>query len=190
MEIRIKRERGPRPTKRPPPGSRPFTAIVDPGVYTPEVSPVYLTRDARQVMLRHAISGGACEVGGFLLGGYHIHKGERFVDIDVAVPALSARGAGISLTFDNQTLREFHEERSARYPEKEVLGWYHTHPRHSVFLSDHDTFIHRSFFNLEHHVAIVLDPYEEHAADRIGLFKWEEGALSQGYHPIVYEAEQ
>jgi proteasome lid subunit RPN8/RPN11 len=141
-------------------------------------------------MLRHAVSGGAREVGGFLLGGIHTHRGGRYVDIEVAVPALKARGEGISLTFDNATLRDFHQVRAEQYPAKQVLGWYHSHPRHSVFLSEHDTFIHRSFFNLPHHVAVVVDPYQAHAYDRVGVFLWEEGAISQGYHLIVYEADE
>ncbi|MGE0707813.1 MAG: Mov34/MPN/PAD-1 family protein [Planctomycetota bacterium] len=189
MEIRIKGERGPRPIRRPPPGDRPYTAIVDPGVYHPPELPVFARRSVQTDMVRHAKSGGACEVGGFLLGCLCVHSGGRYLDIEVAVPALNARGAGISLTFDNEVLREFHHVHAQRYPDKLVLGWYHSHPHHSVFLSEHDTFIHRSFFNAEHHVAVVVDPYQPEYYDRVGVFLWEQGQISQGYHLIVYEAD-
>ena len=136
-------------------------------------------------MIDHGRQGGSREVGGFLLGGYHVHRGGPYLDLQVAVPALKARGEGISLTFDNEVMRDFHAEKAERFPDLLVLGWYHTHPHHSVFLSEHDVFIHQGFFNAPHHVAVVVDPYKPRY-ERVGVFLWEEGHLSQGYHLILY----
>src|SRR6185437_9021328 len=59
------------------------------------------------------------------------------------------------------------------YPEKRIVGWYHSHPGFGVFLSDHDTFIHRNFFSSRDQVAWVYDPH----SDEEGCFGWIDGAL-------------
>lgn len=187
MKITVKGERGPRPTKLVPPGDRPGTAIVNPGVYHPPGLTAYVTRAAWMQMMHHAKQGGSYEVGGFLVGGFHHHRGDRYVDITHAVAALKAKSQRTHLTFDNETQREFHATFAARFPGKVVLGWYHSHPRYSVFLSEYDVFIQRGFFGSEHHVAVVVDPFQEYAGDQMGVFVWEEGAISTGYHLIVYE---
>ena len=75
-----------------------------------------------------------------------------------------------------------------RYPDKLVLGWYHTHPAYGVFLSEHDMFIHRNFFAEPHHVAVVIDP-QQVRRDQVGVLVWDGGDVSNGYHLIVYEQE-
>jgi proteasome lid subunit RPN8/RPN11 len=39
-----------------------------------------------------------------------------------------------------------------------VVGWYHSHPGLSAFLSGTDKETQRKYFNLPHHVAVVIDP--------------------------------
>ncbi|MBL4846905.1 MAG: Mov34/MPN/PAD-1 family protein [Planctomycetes bacterium] len=189
MQIKVKEADAPRPSLRLPPGERPHTAIVELGVLHSDELLVYVHREAMASMARHAQLGGALEVGGFLLGGYYYSRGQRYLDIDVAFPALEAKSEAISLTFDKVALKAFHKERERRFPSKLILGWYHTHPRHSVFLSPDDVFIHKSFFSQAHHVAIVVDPYQQHRVEQVGVFVWESTGLSQGYHPIVYEVD-
>lgn len=187
MKITVKGERGPQPTELPPPGDRRGTAIVYPGQLHPRELTVYVTKPALLLMLEHAVQGGAYEVGGFLLGGYHRWKGHRYVDLTTPVPALKAKSEKTHLTFDNTAQREFHAV-AQKHPDKLVLGWYHTHPRYSVFLSEYDIFIQRGFFASDHHVAVVIDPYQE-AINSVGVFVWESGDISTGYHMIVYEHE-
>ena len=49
-----------------------------------------------------------------------------------------------------------------------MVGWYHTHPDWSVFLSGMDMFICDHFFNRPLDVALVIDPCRQ---DR-GFFQW------------------
>ena len=141
-------------------------------------------------MFSHVKKGGEYEVGGFLLGGYHYYEGHRYVDIHVHVPSLKAESARTHLTFSHDAQKEFHVTAKTRYPEKLVLGWYHSHPSYSVFLSEYDLFIQRNFFSSEHHVAVVLDPYQHFRQDRCGVFVWESKDVSLGYHLIVYEIDR
>lgn len=46
-----------------------------------------------------------------------------------------------------------------RFPDKELVGWYHTHPKMGVFMSDYDTWLHSNFFPLDYQVALVIEPY-------------------------------
>ncbi|RMG17559.1 MAG: hypothetical protein D6731_03845 [Planctomycetota bacterium] len=188
MPLRIRvRSRGSGPTRRPPPGERPGSFIVDPGRATPPL-PVYVLRSVLESMHRYARSGGEFEVGGFLLGGYHYHEGHSYLDITAEVPCLKARSARTHLTFSNEAQREFHRVAQERHPDKRVLGWYHTHPGYGVFLSDYDLFVQRSFFAEEHLVAVVIDPLEP-PSQRTGVFVWHRGDVSHGYHLIVYDQE-
>ena len=115
--------------------------------------------------------------------------GHRYIDISTQVPALKAKSARTHLTFSNEAQREFHAIAATRYPDKLVLGWVHSHPGYSVFLSSYDLFIQRGFFAEAHHVAVVVDPYQYHRLDQVGVFVWERGDISKGYHLIVYDSD-
>ncbi len=59
------------------------------------------------------------------------------------------------------------------------MGWYHTHPKMSVFLSGHDTFLHNHFFPHPWQVALVIEPHSHQA----GFFiRDQEGELDPRYY--------
>lgn len=189
MKITV-RGREPDPTDLPPPGDRRGTAIVEPGQANPPELPVYVTREAYRLMLEHGAQGGRFEVGGFLLGGYHVHRGQPYVDITVAVPSIKAKSEKTHVTFSNEAQREFFTLRERQFPGLRVLGWYHSHPGYSVFLSDYDLFVQRNFFAEPHHVAVVVDPKQHYRWQQAGVFVWHQGDVSQGYHLIVYVQDE
>jgi hypothetical protein len=57
------------------------------------------------------------------------------------------------------------------YPDKRILGWYHTHPGFGIFLSDMDVFIQENFFPEPWQAAFVYDP----KAKEEGIFLWKQG---------------
>ena len=65
-------------------------------------------------------------------------------------------------------------------PDLDIVGWYHTHPDFGIFLSSHDLFIHRNFFDQPLQVAYVVDPIRQTR----GFFRWRDGGLDQvgGYY--------
>lgn len=63
------------------------------------------------------------------------------------------------LTFTQETQVALHQTLEERFPKKELVGWYHTHPRMGVFLSEYDTWLHRNFFPELFQVALVIEPY-------------------------------
>ncbi len=58
-----------------------------------------------------------------------------------------------------------------QFPDHRIVGWYHTHPGHGVFLSKLDIFAHESFFGLPWQTALVYDPRNGEE----GVFGTEEG---------------
>ena len=116
--------------------------------------------DCDAVVLRaieeHSYSDLLNEVGGMLVG----EVSATSVTITGFVPALKAQGSQVSLTFSHDVWTEILNIVSKDFPGKNIVGWYHTHPGHGLFLSDYDKFIHTNFFPEASHVAVVIDPIE------------------------------
>jgi proteasome lid subunit RPN8/RPN11 len=111
------------------------------------------------------------EIGGILVGRLCRDAGGPYVRVDTTIDALHAEEKGTELTFTHETWAHVHEIMDRDHTDRQIVGWYHTHPGFGVFLSDRDRFIHQSFFDLPHQIALVYDPKSrEH-----GVFTWREG---------------
>ncbi len=120
---------------------------------------VFLDLDTMLDMQEHAAEDTSVELGGILLGQRGIHPdGTPFVQICDALRARHYRATRGSFTFTHETWADLQRQRSALPQETEVVGWYHTHPGWSVFLSDMDVFICDHFFAHPDDVALVIDP--------------------------------
>jgi proteasome lid subunit RPN8/RPN11 len=116
------------------------------------------------------------EVGGAIIGRWRIDKrsGEQFIVAEAVLPARYTRQGSAFLTFTQDTLVALHQEQEERYPDKLIVGWFHTHPRMGVFLSDYDIWLHRHFFPAPWQVALVIEPCTQIG----GFFVWtEDGRL-------------
>jgi len=94
------------------------------------------------------------EVGGFLIG----FLGEDGLTVTHAVPAREAVGSAAQLTFPPEAWTAVLATIEERNQGERLVGWYHSHPGHGVFLSAYDQFIHTQFFPEEGQIAIVIDP--------------------------------
>ena len=115
------------------------------------------------------------EVGGVLLGGFYRNEEGSFVEVTDFIEAKGAPGTDISVTFTHDAWEQINAEQSARGPDAQIVGWYHSHPGLGVFMSSEDTFVHSSFFADPWHVAIVVDPLYHNW----GCFKWRDGSLER-----------
>ena len=68
---------------------------------------------------------------------------------------------GAHVTFTQDTWEHIYQIKDRDFPDKKIVGWYHSHPGFGIFLSDHDLFIHRNFFSAPHQVAWVYDPHSD-----------------------------
>jgi proteasome lid subunit RPN8/RPN11 len=132
--------------------------------------PVFIHHRANRFVARHASQNQNREIGGLLLGRVCRDPIDDMLYpiISDAIPARYATEARGHLTFTRQTWLDFMRQREERHPNKEVLGWYHTHPGLDIFLSEWDLMIHRHFFRHEWQVALVVDPHQ----DAGGFFVW------------------
>lgn len=122
--------------------------------------------EAMRTMREHVLDAPHTEVGGFLVGQHgEPHEPPRIV---AAVEAHDAHGDLTSLTFTHVAWEHLHRTMDDEFPDSSVIGWYHSHPGHGIFLSGHDQFIQRNFFAEAWQVAIVIDP----VARTEGFFAW------------------
>jgi proteasome lid subunit RPN8/RPN11 len=103
------------------------------------------------------------EVGGLLVGGYYVDetlaRPQHYVEIIGFVPALKGESGSGSFKFTHESWTEARRESERRFGDGLIfVGWHHTHPGISVFLSGLDRFIHNSYFSEPWMTALVVDP--------------------------------
>jgi proteasome lid subunit RPN8/RPN11 len=151
----------------------------------PPVS-VFVTQKAYVRICAHAGSDLENEVGGWLVGKRRTdhHTGEDFIVVEAVLPALHTRQGSAFLTFTQDSQVAMYELMEDRYPGKELVGWYHTHPKMGVFLSNYDVWLHKHFFIKPWQVALVVEPHSNVA----GFFAWDtEGQLDSRYYYGFHE---
>jgi proteasome lid subunit RPN8/RPN11 len=120
---------------------------------------------------QHARSSSTIEVCGVLIGQDRDHR----IDVFQCIEGQNAEEAGTHVTFTQETWEHIYAVKDQKYPEERIVGWYHSHPGFGVFLSDHDTFIHKNFFSSPGQVAWVFDPH----SDEEGCFGWVGGRIER-----------
>jgi proteasome lid subunit RPN8/RPN11 len=106
----------------------------------------------------HGDSSPRAEVCGVLVGDvYHDDTGP-FMLVEHVIEGQSAAGSAGQVTFTADTWQHIQVLMDKQYPDLRIVGWYHTHPGHGVFLSEMDVFVHESFFGMPWQAALVYDP--------------------------------
>lgn len=149
---------------------------------------IYIKQDVLSAIDGYMASDTNNELGGVLVGNLcEAGDGSRFIYITNYIHAEHTTASVSRLTFNHETWEHFDREIEANYSDRMILGWYHSHPGHTVFLSGHDMFIQENFFNMDFMVAYVYDPTIN---DR-GFFYWNDGKTerSSGYFIAVGENE-
>lgn len=166
--------REPRRLRRP--DRDPARVCIDCGTPDTDDLPIFLDRKPADQIERHALSDTSVELGGILLGYECVDErdGRPFVWITEALEARHYENTQASFTYTHDSWEEISRERDARYPDLDIVGWYHTHPDFGIFLSSHDLFIHRHFFAQPLQVAYVVDPIRLTR----GFFQWREGRVT------------
>ncbi len=139
--------------------------------------PIFLDRRAADAIERHALSDTSVELGGILLGKECLDAatGQAFVWVNQSLEAKHYANTQASFTYTHDSWEEITRERDQRFPQYDIVGWYHTHPNFGIFLSHHDLFIHHNFFSQPLQVAYVVDPINQTR----GFFQWRDGGMAQ-----------
>jgi proteasome lid subunit RPN8/RPN11 len=162
--------------------------------------PIVIASEVARRVRQHARSNMKTEVCGVLIGSTR----DETSYVDACIAGRNAAQAGTHVTFTQDTWEHIYKVKDAEYPEARIVGWYHSHPGFGVFLSDHDTFIHRNFFSAPEQIAWVFDPHSDEEGffgwagdriERIGLFSFtdsrggEEGTDDHGPEPAAAQEE-
>jgi proteasome lid subunit RPN8/RPN11 len=133
--------------------------------------------EAVRQIRQHARSSMKTEVCGVLVGS----EKDGVTSVEASIQGVNSVQAGTHVTFTQDTWEHIYRIKDRDYPDARIVGWYHSHPGFGVFLSDHDTFIHKNFFSAAQQVAWVYDPH----SDEEGCFGWIDEKLKR-LSRIVY----
>lgn len=147
---------------------------------------IFVTQKAYVRICAHAGSDLENEVGGWMVGKQRTDPttGKSFIVIEAILPAVHTRYGSAYLTFTQDSQVAMHGIMEERFPGKDLVGWYHTHPKMGVFLSKYDHWLHENFFRQPWQVALVVEPYTNVA----GFFTWDsDGQLGTRYYHGFHE---
>jgi len=126
-----------------------------------------LSSSAMREMRRHLYADPAKESMGFLLGRacYASMWQTVLVEIEIAVPVQRVSSSRAHVSMMEESWPEVWKKVD-QYPDRELIGWFHSHPGHGVFLSAEDKKTQRLWFQLPWQIALVMDPVR----DEYGVF--------------------
>ncbi len=106
----------------------------------------------------YSVSDLRRELGGVLLGQKIEEEQAILVKVLAALPVMSDDHGPVHFTFTADSWAQLHKDKASRYPELDIVGWYHTHPNLGVFYSADDVIVHSAAFVLPWQVGLVVDP--------------------------------
>lgn len=136
----------------------------------------------------HSISNLQSELGGVLLGRAYRQDDGLIVEVQAALPAVTADSGPVHFTFTADAWSQIHKDKAAQYPNLDIVGWFHTHPGLQVFYSSDDVVVHTAAFRMPWHVGLVIDPLNSEAC----YFGWVDGELAPlaGFYELTDQQDQ
>ena len=109
------------------------------------------------------VAGNTPEVGGFLMGKYCLdpETNQYQISLNEFIPIVPEDHSVFQLEFSTNSLVRELGDAQDKFPDLSVIGWFHTHPGHGLFLSKPDMTIHRGFFKEKYQVAMEIDSLSE-----------------------------
>lgn len=133
---------------------------------------ISIAAEAYETIHQHGKENTDIEICGVLIGEIFKDNKGPYLEIFAAIRGENAASQEGQVMFTQDTWSHIYEVKDSQYPNLRIVGWYHTHPRYGIFLSGHDLFIHKNFFNQAWQVAYVVDPVSEDE----GFFAWQDGS--------------
>jgi proteasome lid subunit RPN8/RPN11 len=123
---------------------------------------VYLSSLAERKIREHALAEAhrRLEVMGFLLGDVARWKG-RIYSVVRDVVTTELKSSSSKVRFDPEAFPRLFAKLDESGFDYVLVGWYHSHPGHTCFLSRTDLETQKAMFDQPYHVALVIDPVNE-----------------------------
>jgi len=116
------------------------------------------------------------EIGGFLLG--HVFPQNDTYELAIAtfIPITPEQNDRYTVKFGDEAWVEL-DDAMKEFPSQRLVGWFHTHPGHGLFLSNADIKVHSNTFLKPYHFAMEIDPVTPECD--IAFFTWKkDGTLN------------
>jgi 26S proteasome regulatory subunit N11 len=150
---------------------------------------LYLSWLSKEKIMDHALKEAPkrLEVMGFLLGEVYKWKGRPYALVrDVVTTNLKSSSAKVR--FDPAAFPRLFSKLDGSGFDYILVGWYHSHPGHTCFLSGTDLETQRAMFSQEYHSAVVIDPLNKDIKafklDGVGYREVPFAVLGQGVHNV------
>ena len=146
------------------------------------------TQTSLEQIRAHSVSNLQSELGGVLLGRAYRQDEGLIVEVQAAIPAVTADSGPVHFTFTADAWSQIHQDKEAQYPDLDIVGWFHTHPGLQVFYSSDDVVVHTAAFRMPWHVGLVVDPINNEAC----YFGWVAGELAPlaGFYELADQQAQ
>lgn len=145
---------------------------------------IFIDRETLDNIEEYLSSDQNNELGGVLVGEVCVNRdGITFIMIENLITARHSNSSLSRLTFTHETWNYINQILERQFSGKKILGWFHSHPGHTVFLSTYDVFIQENFFNLDHMVAYVFDP----TIKERGFFFWKDSKIVKADGFYIYK---
>ncbi|MEO8209023.1 MAG: LysM peptidoglycan-binding domain-containing protein [bacterium] len=145
---------------------------------------IYIEKETLENIEEYLSSDQNNELGGVLVGEVCVNTGGKtFILIENLITAKHTNSSLSRLTFTHETWTYINQILERQFTGKKILGWFHSHPGHTVFLSTYDVFIQENFFNLDYMVAYVFDP----TIKERGFFFWKEKKIVKADGFYIYK---
>jgi proteasome lid subunit RPN8/RPN11 len=132
---------------------------------------VFFDQKIHQRIAAHAAERLSLEICGVLVGHWFRDADGPFVLVDESIRCDKAVSNAGDVTFTHDAWNEVHQQMDTKFTDRDIVGWYHSHPNFGIFLSDRDCFIQDHFFNSPGQIAYVVDPVNGVE----GVFAWRDG---------------
>jgi len=120
---------------------------------------LYIDRHAADEIIEHCaiMAKKGLEALGFLVGDLYIWKGERYSVVHEIVTG-ELESTAVSVKFRRDEFENLFDKLDEIEYDYVLIGWYHSHPGYTSFMSSIDMDTQSRMFNREFHVALVIDP--------------------------------
>ena len=112
------------------------------------------------------------EIGGFLMGFLKAVNHQYDVCIERFIPITPDFKNKYTVKFGDRAWIEWSDAQT-QHPDELLLGWFHTHPGHGLFLSEADIKVHKDQFSINYLIAMEIDTLTPDYDT--AFFTWKDG---------------
>jgi len=144
---------------------------------------VYVVHEVQKNIISYLKKNSKNESGGLLIGHPFVdmnNSNKKFVFVTGHFPTKSADFGPAHFSVSPEELIRGRSEIENKFPGLVVVGWYHSHPGHGVFLSRQDMNIVENIYNSDWHLAYVVDTLK----DRDGFFVGSKAISIENYNVV------